>query len=214
MLQIISQQMREFLQPKSTEEAVDQPLYHYQSYGTAGATSFTFFQTAQGSATNGIADTNMPQAGSLSAGQKFAVMSIGVHFIGSPPQVFNAAVTTSQLNDAKGVLEGIGSLSFNVLNKNYLNIAPLSALPAGEGTYVGGASYQRTQASAADGNGYIAYATNGLPVPSARYQLRVPIPIPAQTTFSVTVNFPTAITVGTASRLGITLWGVLIRVQQ
>lgn len=213
-LKIMPAEMKNFLQVSANEEAVDQPLYHYQSYGTGGATSFTFFQTASGNATNGLADTNMDNAGSLSAGKRFAVSAISIHMIPSAPMVFNAASTASALNDLKAVIEGIGYASFNVLNKNYLTIAPLSSLPSGQGVNVGGASYQRTQASGADGNGFIAYGTNGVPLPSARYQLGVPIPIPAQVTFSVGLFFPTAITISTAARIGVTLWGLQIRAKQ
>ncbi len=207
--------MRDFIQPKANEEAVDQPLYHLQSYGTAGATSFTFFQTATGSATNGLADTNMDNAGSLSVGKRFAVFSIGVHFIPSAPQVNNAgASAASALNDIKKVIEGIGYLQFVVLNKTYLVAAPLSMLPSGMGIYTGGAAYQATQASAAAGDGFIAYGTNGMPYAQARYQLRVPIPIPSQVSFNVTLNFPTAIAVTTASRVGVFLWGIQNRAMQ
>lgn len=213
-INIMPQEMKNFLQVSPNEEAVDQPLYHIQSYGTSGATSFTFFQTARGSATNGLADTNMDNAGNLSAGKRMAVTSIGVCFLASPAMVFNAASTASALNDAQKVLEGIGSLSFVVLNKDYLDVAPISLLPAGFGINIGGASYQRTQASAADGNGFIAYANNGVPIPQARYQLKVPIPIPQQVSFQVTMAFPTAITVTTASRIGVHLYGIQIRAKQ
>lgn len=214
-LKIMPAEMARFLQVAPNEEAVDQPLYHLQSYGTSGATSFTFFNTATGSATNGLADTNMDNAGNLSAGKRFAIYSIGIYFIGSAPQVNNSgASTASSLNDAKKVLEGIGYFQFQVLTKNYLTIAPPSALPAGMGTFVGGASYQVTQSSAANGDGFIAYGTNGLPAPNFRYNLKVPIPIPAQVSFSATLNFPTAITITTASRIGVFLWGIQIRAKQ
>ena len=210
----IAPEMLDFLTPKENEEAVDQPLYHLQAYGTGGATSFSFFQTAVGSATNGLSDTNMDNAGSLSAGKRFGVFSIGAHFIPSAPMVFNAASTASALNDIKAVIEGIGNLTFTVLNKTYLQAAPLSMLPSGMGVAVGGASYQRTQTMAADGNGFIAYGTNGIPTPGGRYQLRVPIPIPSQVTFSALVSFNTAVSVSTAGRLGIFLWGMQIRAKQ
>lgn len=214
-LKIMPSEMKNFLQVGANEEAVDQPLYHFQSYATGGATSYTFFQTASGNATNGLADTNMDNAGSLSAGKRFAITSIGVHFIPSAPQVNNAgASSASALNDIKKVIEGIGFLQLNVLNKNYLTLAPLSSLPSGEGVAVGGAAYQATQASAANGDGFIAYGTNGMPIPAARYVLGVPIPIPAQVTFSVGIFFPSAITVTTASRIGVTLWGMQIRAKQ
>lgn len=214
MLQIMNSQIKEFIQPGSNEEAVDQPIYHIQSYGTSGATSFTFFNVAQGGATNGLSDTNMDQAGALSAGKRFAIFGISVAFFGSAPQVFNAASTASNLNDAKAVLEGIGNLNLIVLSKTYYQIAPLAYLPAGFGTFNGGASYQRTQASAADGNGFIASGVNGMPIPTAVRRLRVPIPIPQQVNFSVTMNFNTAITISTASRIGVFLDGVLVRAKQ
>src|ERR1051326_3929971 len=214
MLKVITPQMKEFLRPKENEEAVDQPIYHIQSYGTSGATSFTFFNTAVGSATNGRSDTNMGAAAVLSAGKRFAVFGIGIALFGSAPMVFNAASTASALNDIKGVLEGIGNATFKVLDKAYYQVAPLAFLPAGFGTFVGGSAYQRTQASAADGNGFIAYGNNGLPIPMAMRKLRVPIPIPQQVRFEFTLTFPTAITVSTASRIGVFLDGLLIRARQ
>lgn len=214
MMKVLTPQMKEFLAASQNEEQVDQPIYSYVSYGTGGATSFTFFNTASGSATNGLGDTNMDAAAVLSAGKRFAVFGIGVHFIGSAPHVFNSAVTTSQLNDIKGVLEGVSYFQFTVLDKVYYTIAPLSYLPGGFGVFVGGAAYQRTQASAADGNGYIAYGENGVPQPANMRKLRVAIPIPQQVRFAATVNFPTAVTIGTASRIGVILDGILIRARQ
>lgn len=214
MLQIMNSQIKEFIQPGSNEEAVDQPIYHIQSYGTGGSTSLTFFNVAQGGATNGLSDTNMDQAGALSAGKRFAIFGLSVAFFGSAPQVFNAASTASNLNDAKAVLEGIANLNLIVLSKTYYQCAPLAYLPAGFGTFIGGAAYQRTQASGADGNGFIAEGVNGMPIPTAIRRLRVPIPIPQQVNFSVTMNFNAAITVSTASRIGVFLDGVLIRAKQ
>src|SRR5213075_1262390 len=170
-INIMPDDMKRFLQVAGNEEAVDQPLYHYQSYGTSGATTFTFFNTATGSATNGLADTNMDNAGNLSAGKRFAVAAISIDLLPSAPMVFNAASTASALNDAYKVLNGVGYMNFQVLNKNYLTVAPLTAMPAGQGLFIGGASYQRTQSSGADGNGFIASGNNGIPTPAARYYL-------------------------------------------
>ena len=215
MYRFLPAQTKAFMQPNANEEMIDQPLYHFQSYGTSGATSFTFFQTTIGSATNGLSDTNMEQAGALSLGKKMAVLSVSVHFIPSAPQVNNAgASTASALNDIKKVIEGVGALQLTILNKPYLQVAPLSALPAGQGIYTSGASYQATQASGAAGDGFIAYGTNGMPLPSARYQLCTPLPIPSQVSFNVVITFPTAITVTTASRIGVYLWGPQIRAMQ
>jgi len=214
MIKIMTEDMKKFLTVGSNEEPVDQPVYHIQSYGTAGATSFTFFNVATGSATNGLSDTNMDSQSVLSAGKRFAVFSIALAYFAPSPMQFNAAGAVSPLNDANGVLQGIGNVTFQVLDKTYLQVAPLAYLPAGFGTFVGGASYQRTQGTPADGNGFIAPAANGMPIPTAVRRLRVPVPIPQQVKFTVTVNFPTAITVGVAGRIGCFLDGILIRARQ
>jgi hypothetical protein len=212
----ISQQMQAFLEAGPNEEAVDQPLYHIQAYGTAGATTFTFFNTAVGSATNGLSDTNMDASAVLSAGKRFAIFSIGVAYIpGQNPVLNNASTTTNfALNDAKGVLEGTANLQLKVLDKVYLIEAPLLRVPAGIGLFTGAGGIQRTQASAADGTSVVNYGTNGMPFLGAARKLRVPVPIPQQVRFEVTINYPTAVTVVTAGRIGCWLDGVLIRARQ
>ena len=218
MQPIIVAKMAGFLRARPDEEVIDQPLYHFQSYATTGAYNYTFFNTAIGSATNGIADTNMEAAGQLSAGKRFAVFGISVVFLpGVAPVTSQSTANTvppNAVNDAKGVLEGIGSLNFKVLNKDYLTIAPLSYLPAGFGTFMSASSIINNQQTAADKSMFGGYAVNGVPLPAAGRRLRVPISIPQQVTFSVTITFPSLITVGTASRIGIILEGLQIRANQ
>ena len=218
MLKVLSDQMKLFLRASQYEESVDQPVYHIQTYGTAGATSFTFFNVAVGSATNGLADTNMDAAAVLSAGKRFAVMSISMAFFaGAAPEIINNLTTTtltSYLNDARAVLEGIGYVNFKVLDKNYLTVAPLAYLPAGFGLSVGGAAQTQNQQTASNAESHITHAVNGLPTPMASRKLRVPVPIPQQVRFEVTTVFPTAVTVSVASRFGCFLDGLLIRARQ
>lgn len=214
----ISPQMQAYLTPRKNqqgteiEEAVDQPLYHLQAYATGGSTQYTFFNTAAG----GYSVTNMDAQSVLSKGKRFAVFGIGIGFIGGQAIAQDTATTVlnSYANDAQKVLEGVGWAELNILDKNYLREAPLTRLPAGVGLNVGGASFQRTQASAADGTRQISYASNGMPMLSCMRKLRVPIPLPEQTKFAVTVNFPTAITVTTAGSLCVWLDGVLLRAVQ
>jgi hypothetical protein len=218
MLKVLSDQMKMFLRANQYEEPVDQPVYHIQAYGTTGATSFTFFNVATGSATNGLADTNMDAAAVLSAGKRFAVMSIGFAFFAGPaPEIVNnltPATLTSYLNDARAVLEGIGYAAFKVLDKNYYTCAPIGYLPAGFGLYTGGAAQTQAQQTAANAESHINHAVNGMPVPSALRKLRVPVPIPQQVRFEVTANFPTAVAISTAARFGCFLDGLLIRARQ
>lgn len=218
MLKVLSDQMKVFLQASQYEEPVDQPVYHIQSYPTTGQTSLTFFNVATGSATNGLADTNMDASSVLSAGKRFAVMSIGVAFFGgAAPEIVNnltPTTLTAYLNDAVKVLEGIAWLNFKVLDKTYYTVAPLAYTPAGFGTYVGGVAMTNTLQTAANGESHTNHAVNGLPVPSALRKLRVPVPIPQQVRFEVTMNWPALVTISTASRIGCFLDGLLIRARQ
>lgn len=217
---IIDAKMKEFMRVKDFEEAVDQPLYHFQSYGTSGATQFSFFNTAVGNATNLLSDTNMDTASQLSIGKRMAVFDISVVFIpGQAPEV--AQTTTANIlpsnngwTDAKAVLDGIGYVQATLLEKVYLNAAPLSYLPAGFGTYAFPGGIANNQTTAANASFIAAGAVNGFPAPISRYKLKVPWAIPSQMRFGVTLNFASAITVGTAARIGVILGGVQIRAKQ
>ena len=185
----ISADMQNFLKPKSNEEAVDQPLYHGQTVSTTSSTQYTFFNTPLG----GYSVTNMDAASVLSKGKRFGVFSIGVAFIpGQLPLTVDAgktaALVTSGLNDAKTVLEAAGWLEFSVLDKKYLVETPLTRCPAGIGVF-GGGSTALNLASAADYQSNVGLGTNGLPVFGNVRKLRVPIPLPEQVRFGVTVNF-------------------------
>lgn len=214
----ISPAMQNFLTPlkdvrgTEIEEAVDQPIYHLQTYDTAGSTQLTFFNVATG----GYSVTNMDAASVLSKGKRFAIFGIGIGFIPGQVPVQGTADTTinSALNDAKKVLEGVGWMELNILDKNYLREAPLTRVPAGTGLSVGGAGIQRTQGTPADGTFQVSYASNGVPMLSNIRKLRVPIPLPEQTKFAVVVNFPTAVTVTTAGKLCCWLDGVMLRAVQ
>ncbi len=219
MQPIIVPQMRQFLTPLSNEEPVDQPIYHIQSYAAAGALSLTFFNTSVGSATNGFSDTNMDSSSVLSAGKRFAVFGIALAFFpGAAPIVEQGttanAVPANAVNDAKAVLEGIGNVQLSILDKPYYQIAPLAYLPAGFGVNVTAAAVANAQQTAANASFAGGYANNGVPIPAAARMLRIPIPIPQQVRFSVTVTFNSLIAIGTASRIGCFLEGVLIRAKQ
>lgn len=219
MQPIIVREMQAFLRPSANEEMLDQPLYHFQSYGTAGATLFTFFQTTTGSATNLLSDTNMDVAGQLSAGKRFGLFGISVVFLpGIAPLVGQTTtaniVPTSAIADAKGVLEGIGFVELKIMDKRYGDWAPLAYLPAGMGTFGSIGGLINNQQTAANNSMEASWASNGIPLPAASRRLRVPLPLPPQVNFSVTLNFNTAITVSTASRIGVILDGVLIRAKQ
>jgi hypothetical protein len=208
----ISPEMQSFLKPNANEEAVDQPLYHIQSYGTAGATSFTFFNVATG----GLTVTNMDSPKVLSKGKRFAIFGISIAYLAGQSAVQSGSSTTvdSALKDAQRVLEGASYLQVQILDKFYLTESPLTRIPSGQGLWASTGGIQRTQAVAADGLAQISYAANGMPVSGVVRKLRVPIPLPEQVQFNVTVTFPTAVTVNTAGSLGCWLDGMLLRARQ
>lgn len=210
----ISQAMQGFLTPKAgLEEALDQPLYHIRNYPTTGQTKLTFFNESVGDVGNAF--SNMDSNSELSKGKRQGVFEIGVAFLGGADAVEEDVADLAELiEDSKKVLEGSAFLEFKVLEKIYLVEAPLTRVPSGQGLFVGGGGIQRTQGTPADGSSTVGYASNGFPLVINRRKLRVPIPLPAQTKFNVTITWPTAITVSTASRIGIWLDGLQIRAIQ
>lgn len=204
-----------FLTPSDNEEALDQPLYDIKSYAAAGVSgNLNFFADTQ--AGNGYQVTNLDSANILSRGKRFMVFGIGVAWLTGANPVQSNVTGTPQfaLQDAQAVLEGSAYLSVQILDKVYLVESPLIRVPAGIGLFTGAGGIQETQASGATGVNAISYANNGLPFLGAMRKLRVPLPIPEQVRFTATINFPSAITVTVASRIGIWLDGMLIRARQ
>ena len=150
------------------EEAIDQPLYHIQTYPAAGQLSFTFFGSTTG-ATGGYAVTNLTNANQLPLGNRFLCRAISVFFIpGVVPQVSAAAkvfgaTATSYVNDVTTVLEASASHSIRLTNKPYLNVAPLTYFPQGFGVNAEALNASLQLASAADYMASSGHANNGIP---------------------------------------------------
>jgi len=211
MKSFISPQMQRFLTPLGNEEAVDQPLYHIQPYAAGGATTLTFF----GAVTGGYTVTNMDGQNVLSKGKRFGVFSIGVAFLpGQAPLQVGGVAVDSALNDAKSVLEGAAFMQFRVLDKDYLFESPLTRVPSGFGLHIAAGGVQQNLAVAADGLQQMSYANNGLPIFGQSRKLRVPIPLPEQVKFTLTLNWPVAVPITTAGQIGVWLDGMLIRAMQ
>lgn len=210
---MITKQMQRFLTPaKRLEEALDQPLYHIQTYPQAGQKKLTFFNKSVGDV--GLESSNMDSNSELSKGKRQGVFEISVGFFAGADAVEQGIAEGNLqklINDAKNVLEGQCFLEFKILEKIYLTETPLTRIPAGQGLFAatGGIS----DSDEADVN-LVNYACNGLPLVMNKRKLRVPIPIPAQTKFNVTLSWPSAVTVSADSRIGIWLDGLQIRAVQ
>ena len=75
---------------KGYNEVVRWPLYSTKPYPTGGTTQLTFFDTSEGLATNGRADTNMQAAGQLPGNQMHVAHSLRISFI-APKKIGRAS---------------------------------------------------------------------------------------------------------------------------
>lgn len=193
-------------------EAIAEPLYDYQTYPTAGASTLTFFQTPVGSGGATLEDTNMRLAGALPSPQQFLVTNIQVDF---RPGVAvtttgTAAVQASDnyANDVETILSR-GALRFRVGSKDYLTAFPLMKFPPAHRLFgfAGWAGF----ASATDAVN-ATYAQAGGPV----FQC-TPILLQSTQNFAITLEWPdgaVATPSGIAGRIGLILGGYLYRNSQ
>lgn len=186
------------------KEVIWQPLYDYQTYALAGQTQLSFFQVPNGggSPAKTYADTNMEMPGQLPAGMNF--LCVGIEIMLFPAGVIEHTAANNQIDDQYNVMKS-GFLEFRLLQKTYLREAPLQVFPPQTGL-VGFAATNIT--SGADGS-LVGYARNGGPT----YQI-TPIRIPASQNFSVNLNWPTAVSISAAARIGVRLLGYTYRNSQ
>lgn len=198
-------------------EVTRQTLYDFQSYPTAGATSFTFFQQPQGQNSKTLADTNMELAGALPAPKYFLVESIEVYvFPGVSPVTLGSAsalVATNFANDMYALLKA-GWLNFFIGSKSYLNEAPIGRFPPKSGklecAFAAGSSIYA--AAAATPSVQMDYARwDGRP-----YFINPQIMLAPTQNFNVALNFPTAVATpsGQNARIGVVLDGLQYRLSQ
>lgn len=185
-------------------DVVWEPLYDYQTYAAAGQTSLTFFQVPIGQGGKTLADTNIQSAGQLPAPTKFIVESISVDFFpGGDVNGSLADGTAVNWDDAYTVLKS-GWLDFNVGNKSRLQQAPIGAFPpayrvAGGAALTGAASVPNTITSV----DYASFAGREFSI--------IPVTLPANQNFNVSLNWPTAVAINNDARIGIKLNGTLFR---
>lgn len=194
-------------------EVVRQTLYDFQTYAMAGASQMTFFAQPMGQAGKTKADTNMTIAGSLPAPLRFAIQAIEVYFFsGAFPSVAPAAIATggvdNHVNDVWEFYTGVAWLELQIGSKPYLIEAPLLRFPpfAKFQGFAGIAS----QAAVVD----LVARTSDMSASGRPYVIDPPLMLEPTQNFSVTLNFPTAIAVSAAGRVGVVLNGVTARNSQ
>jgi len=196
-------------------EGIWQPFYHFQAYAQLGQTQLSFFQNPVGQSGLTYADTNMTSAGLFPAPTAFFCTGIMV--------VFNPGNTVSQgavgsatpraltnWLDAVAVANS-GFLEFSIGSKVYLRDAPI-------GKFAPNFTVQGAAAAA------LMPTTAGLTAPqtvdvnfaraAGRYYSITPFLIPQTQNFIVTLNWPTAVAVTVAGRIGVILDGFYYRQSQ
>lgn len=201
---------------RAGQEAITWSFYDFQTYPTAGASTFTFFQLPVGQNSKTLNDTNMQAAGALPAGQRFLIETIELFFYsGFTINTFNA--TASQANYGKSQSADVlaiyksGALQFNIGSKPYLQEAPLNKFPPSVGIRVDSAvasnaaatSYLESDYATAIGR---TYRLGGLPLyiePTQNFNVQL-----------LFQNGVVALPSGVDGRIGISLGGVLYRNSQ
>jgi|WetSurMetagenome_2_1015567.scaffolds.fasta_scaffold01855_14 hypothetical protein len=197
-------------------EAVDQPLYDYQTYPLAGSTQLQFFQIPKGQSGKTFADTNMTSAGQLSQPQSFLIHTISVEFFSgidvSPAEDVAAPFAVSKgINDVMSVMKS-GWLELFIGSKPYLDLGPLMRFPMESGLGGFAAMSSATTAAATSSYNTTQYARSVGKV----FRLRAPLRLEANQNFNVSLNFPTAVALpsGVDGRIGVNLGGILYRKSQ
>lgn len=188
-------------------DVIWQPLYDYQTYAQAGQTSLSFFQAPIGQGGKTLADTNMESSGQLPAPQKFVVESIQIDFFpGNDVAGFAADAVAAKWQDNYTVMQS-GWLDFQVGSKSRLQQAPLGAFPPAY--RLGGGAALTGQGSVANSITTVDYASF-----AGREFSIIPVTLPANQNFKVTLNWPVAVAITVDARIGVKLNGNLYRAVQ
>jgi len=185
-------------------DVIWQPIYDFQSYALAGQTSLSFFQQPIGQNGKTLEDTNMESAGQLPSPQSFIVEAISVEFYPGNPVLMGAVDDTADnWQDTYDVMKS-GWLDFMVGSKSRLQQAPIGAFPPAH--RLGGSSAVTGAAAAANtitGVDYASFAGQMFSI--------VPVALPANQNFKVTLNWSAALPINVAARIGVKLHGNLYR---
>lgn len=191
-------------------EAVNEPLYDFQTYALAGTTqAYRFFSVPVGQSGKTYEDTNMELAGQLSAGTRFEVRAIEIAlFPGvNPSPAVSATAVSAFPNDVYTIFKA-GYLQFNILAKPYLRTGPLGNFPFTK-RLDGFAALSDTTTAGATGASRIAYAAFG----GQQFQI-TPVMLDSNMNFDVSLNFPTTAAISANARIGVILRGIRSRLSQ
>lgn len=186
--------------------------YSFKAYPVGGNTQILYFDQNIGQATNRLADTNMQVGGQLSGGEAMLVRNIRVVPIPAGADAFVLSGEAVALRQWYNVLTLNCWLAASVGDKVYVQGAPLTLFPAGQG--LGSAYTANVQTGTGAGPTNAALVQNGHPSNLALWETDPPMYVPSTRTITVSLNWITAQAVTTAGRLGVMLDGWRIRLVQ
>jgi len=178
------------------KEKITYALWHRQAFVSGTTVQLVYFNVG----TTGV-NGNIPPAGQLQSANSFLVQAVRI-FVSLPPR--EAAAAAPAAGTVAGPIEDMhqiittGAVTFKVGDKEY-GRWPIWMLPGGAG--VGGAILAVGAAEAAATIQEFSYAVNGSTDPRQVYSLQVPILIPPQFSFSLTLDWAAAITLTGATTL-------------
>lgn len=208
----------------ATQDVIWAPLYDFQSYGTQGATQFTFFTSPIGSGTTSapgasgnktIADTNMRSAGQLTKGNAFYMTGFEILLFPGAASTFGPGETTTEANTGRFINDvyAIGKSGTAVLtvgsDRKYIEDGPLNMFPPV--TRLSTAAALATSLGATTATAVLDQVDYGV-WGGEPYSI-TPIYIDANQGFQVQLNWPVAVAPPSAiaPRIGVRLRGYLIR---
>lgn len=204
-------------------EFVNQTLYDSNAYAAAGVASLLFFQVPQGAGVGfgggakSASDTNMVLNGQLPSGNMFVATQIEIEFQPTTPTVaaqmpaaFGAQAIAQIINDAY-IFWRSGNLALRILQKDYLNEAPLMRMPS-QADFSLQAAFADVSTTGAGFQSRAAFASAYGPV----YQFAPNnLLIPETTNFKVTLAWPEGVqAITNPARIFVRLGGMQARQAQ
>jgi hypothetical protein len=194
------------------DEVIRWSFYDFQTYAAAGQTQLIYFQVPQGQSGKTKADTTMEAAGLLPNPKRFLITSIELFWSSSVAVSTSAAGVTAltQSDDVYAIQKFGGFLEVFIGSKTYLTEAPLGKFAS----RIGMRGYAALAGTFA--------ATTNIKVDTAQfggepYKLAPPLLLTPNQNFNVTLNWPVAVAVPSASatsKLAVILNGLLYRNSQ
>lgn len=179
-------------------EFITASLYDSTAYAAAGQASLSFFQVPVGAGTGlgggakSLSDTNMTLNGQLPSGQMFVISTVELEFQPTTPTVaaqmpaaFGAQAIAQIVNDAY-IFWRAGNLALRILQKDYLQEAPMMRFPSQSDFSLQGALSDATTAGAAF-QSRLGFASAYGPTFSLSPNNLL---IPETTNFKVTLSWP------------------------